>query len=94
MVLLAGGLVLIGVGSALYLGAGLGAGPRDSLMVVGAVRMPMRIGVVRALIEASALVIGAVLGGTVGVGTLVFAILVGPVVEASFWAVRRTRLAV
>src|SRR6266568_2633682 len=53
--LLAAGLALMGVGTALYLGAGLGAGPRDSLMVVGARRTRFRIGVVRGALELSAL---------------------------------------
>jgi uncharacterized protein len=88
-VLLAVGLCLFGIGSALYIGAGLGAGPRDSLMLVGAMRSGVRIGVVRAALEGSALVAGVVLGGTVGVGTLVFALLIGPAVEGSFWLVTR-----
>ena len=90
--LLAGGLVLIGIGSGLYLGAQLGAGPRDSLMVVGAERTPLRIGVVRALLELAALAAGIALGGTVGVGTVAFALLIGPSVEASFWALARSPL--
>ncbi len=90
--LLVAGLLLFGVGSAFYIGASLGAGPRDSLMLVGAVRTRWRIGAVRALIEMSVLVAGFLLGGTVGLGTLVFAALIGPMVEASFWLVSRTRL--
>jgi uncharacterized membrane protein YczE len=82
--------VLIGTG--LYIGAGLGAGPRDSLMLVGAVRSGVRIGVVRAALEGTALAAGIVLGGKVGVGTLVFAFLIGPAVEASFWLVTHLRL--
>jgi uncharacterized membrane protein YczE len=91
--LLAFGIVLFGLGSALYLGAAFGAGPRDSLMLVGALRSHVRVGAVRAAIEGSALVIGFVLGGTVGVGTVVFALLIGPSVEASFWLVTRLGLA-
>ncbi len=90
--LLVAGLLLFGVGSAFYIGASLGAGPRDSLMLVGALRTRWRIGVVRAMIEMSVLVAGFLLGGTVGLGTLVFAALIGPAVEASFWLVSRTRL--
>ena len=56
--LLAAGIASMGVGTALYLGAGLGAGPRDSLMVVGARRTRFRIGVVRAGLELSALAAG------------------------------------
>jgi uncharacterized membrane protein YczE len=93
IVLLAGGLVLFGLGSGLYIGAALGAGPRDSLMLVGALRTGVRIGGMRAMLEGSVLVIGFVLGGTVGIGTLVFALLIGPSVEASFWLVKRLGLA-
>ena len=86
------GLVLFGVGSAFYIGAAFGAGPRDSLMLVGAFRTHVRIGVVRTALEASALVLGFALGGAVGIGTLAFAVLIGPAVEGSFWLVSHTRL--
>jgi uncharacterized membrane protein YczE len=91
--LLAAGIALMGAGSGFYLGAGLGAGPRDSLMVVGAARTSFRIGVVRAALELVALAAGFALGGTVGVGTVAFAALIGPVVEASFWLLERSPLA-
>ena len=81
--LLIGGVAILGLGSALYIGAGLGAGPRDSLMVVGARRTPLRIGGTRAAIELTALAVGFALGGTVGVGTVVFALAIGPLVEGS-----------
>ena len=86
------GLVAFGVGSAFYIGAALGAGPRDSLMLVGSRRLGLRIGGVRALIEVSVLVTGLFLGGVVGLGTVVFAALIGPAVEASFWLLSRTPL--
>jgi len=91
--LLGVGLVLFGVGSALYIGAALGAGPRDSLMLVGARRTGFRLGWVRALIESTVLLAGFALGGHVGVGTVVFAALIGPAVETSFWLFSRTALA-
>jgi uncharacterized membrane protein YczE len=90
--LLIAGLVCFGLGSAFYIGAALGAGPRDSLMLVGTMRTGVRIGAIRALIEVSVLAAGFVLGGTVGLGTVVFALLIGPAVEASFWLVSRTAL--
>jgi uncharacterized membrane protein YczE len=90
--LLAAGLACFGLGTGLYIGAGLGAGPRDTLMLVGAHRSGVRVGAVRASIEGSVLLIGFALGGTVGIGTLVFALLIGPAVESSFWLVSRTRL--
>jgi len=91
--LLAIGIALMGAGSGLYLGAGLGAGPRDSLMVVGAERTRFRIGVVRGVLELMALAVGFVLGGTVGIGTVAFAVLIGPAVEGSFWLLERASLA-
>ena len=92
--LLAAGILLIGPASAFYIGADLGAGPRDTLMLVGARRTGYRIGIVRAVLEICALVAGVVLGGTYGVGTVLFALLVGPIVEASFAVLARTPIAV
>jgi uncharacterized protein len=85
-------LLCFGVGSALYIAASMGAGPRDSLMLVTSRRLGVRIGVARTGIEVAALVIGFVLGGTVGIGTVVFALGIGPTVELSFWALGRTPL--
>jgi uncharacterized membrane protein YczE len=90
--LLAAGVALTGLGTALYLAAALGAGPRDSLMVVGSKRLGRRIWVVRGALEICALAIGFALGGTVGVGTVAFALLIGPSIEASFWLLDRTSL--
>jgi uncharacterized membrane protein YczE len=87
------GICLIGPGSALYIGADLGAGPRDTLMLVGARRTGVRVGIVRAALELCALAAGIVLGGTFGVGTILFALLVGPIVEWSFALLARTPLA-
>ena len=91
--LLVVGIALIGPASAFYIGADLGAGPRDTLMLVGARRTGVRIGIVRATLEVTALAIGIALGGTFGVGTVLFALLVGPIVEASFAVLARTPLA-
>ncbi len=90
--LLVAGLVCFGVGSAFYIGAAYGAGPRDSLMLVGAFRTHVRIGVVRATLEGAVLVVGFALGGRVGIGTLAFAVLIGPVIEGSFWLISRSPL--
>ena len=92
-VVMAVGILLVAVGSAFYLAAAFGAGPRDSLMLILAVRTGWRIGVVRTLLESSVVVIGAVLGGTIGIGTIAFAVLIGPTLEASFWLLGRTALA-
>jgi uncharacterized membrane protein YczE len=82
--MLAVGLVCFGVGTALYIGANLGAGPRDSLMLVVSRRTGVRIGLARGGLELVVLVVGALLGGKVGVGTLVFALGIGPSVELAF----------
>jgi uncharacterized membrane protein YczE len=87
------GVTLIGPASAFYIGADLGAGPRDTLMLVGARRTGRRIGIVRAALELTALAIGIVLGGTFGVGTVLFALGIGPIVEYSFWVLERTPIA-
>ncbi len=91
--LLLGGIWLIGPASALYIGADLGAGPRDTLMLVGTRRTGVRLGLVRGVLESSALLVGIALAGTFGVGTVLFAALVGPVVEWSFALLARTPLA-
>jgi uncharacterized protein len=93
IVLLLAGTLLIGPASAFYIGADLGAGPRDTLMLVGARRTGYRVGLVRATLEICALAAGIVLGGTFGVGTVLFALLVGPIVESSFGILARTPLA-
>lgn len=87
------GIWLIGPASAFYIGADLGAGPRDTLMLVGARRTKHRVGLVRAVLEVCALAGGIALGGTFGIGTVLFAVLVGPVVESSFSLLQRSPLA-
>ena len=79
--LVVGGVVLFGIGSGLYIGAGLGAGPRDGLMTGLAGRRGRSIRSVRTIIELSALGGGWLLGGTIGVGTLLFAVGIGPLVQ-------------
>ncbi|WP_436792938.1 YczE/YyaS/YitT family protein [Actinospongicola halichondriae] len=81
------GVWLWGPGSGLYIGSGLGPGPRDGLMT-GLARRGLRVGPVRSGIELSALALGFVLGGTVGVGTIVFALGVGP--NVAWWLPRLT----
>ena len=88
--LIAVALICFGVGSAFYICASLGAGPRDSLMLVTSRGLGVRLGTARTGLELAALGFGFLLGGTVGVGTLVFAVGIGPVVEVSFWLLGRT----
>lgn len=75
--LLAAGVVLNGVATGMYIGAGFGPGPRDGLMT-GIARRGHSIRVVRTSIEVAVLLIGTVLGGTLGVGTVVYALAIGP----------------
>jgi len=93
IVLMAVGILIIGVGSAFYIGAGMGAGPRDSLMLVTSRRSGVRIGVARATIEVVVTGLGFALGGTVGIGTLAFAFGIGPAVELAFSLLERSPIA-
>lgn len=76
-VFLVAGIVLNGVATGLYIGARLGPGPRDGLMT-GLAARGHSIRVVRTAIEVSVLVAGWLLGGTVGLGTLLYAVAIGP----------------
>jgi uncharacterized membrane protein YczE len=77
--LMVGGTIIIALGSGLYIGAGLGPGPRDGLMT-GLATKGINVAAARIGIEITVLIIGYFLGGTVGIGTLVFAFGVGPLV--------------
>jgi uncharacterized membrane protein YczE len=74
------GTALIGLGTGLYMSADLGNGPRDSLMVALA-RRGWPIAAARASLEAGALAVGWLLGGPVGVGTVLFALAIGPITQ-------------
>ncbi len=87
--LLGAGVVMIGIGSGLYLGADLGPGPRDGLMTGLHRRYGWSIRRVRTALEVVVLVVGFVLGGTVGIGTIVFALTIGPLVQWALKAVDR-----
>ena len=78
------GVGAIALGSALYIGAELGAGPRDSLMLGLASRLGTSPGAARAGIEGSVLVVGALMGGAIGLGTAIFAVLIGPAINIAF----------
>jgi uncharacterized membrane protein YczE len=80
------GIALVGIGSGLYLTCFLGPGPRDGLMTGMARLTGLSLRVVRTAIEIVALTGGWLLGGTVGLGTLAFAVLVGPAVQAAVMA--------
>jgi uncharacterized membrane protein YczE len=75
------GVLLVGIGSGLYINANLGAGPRDGLMLGLSKKTGKSIRLIRNSIEISVLVIGFFLGGPVGLGTVVFALTIGPAVQ-------------
>ena len=83
--LMFGGVVVIAVGSGFYIGAGLGPGPRDGLMTGLAKRSiggrPISIRVARTVVELVVLSVGVALGGSVGLGTAVFTLGIGPLVQ-------------
>jgi uncharacterized membrane protein YczE len=83
------GIAMVGFGSALYITCGLGPGPRDGLMTAIHNRSGVRIGRVRLTIESSVLVAGWLLGGTLGLGTLLFALLIGQSIAVSLGVVSR-----
>jgi uncharacterized protein len=78
------GMFIIGIASYLYIGAGLGSGPRDGLMVALTKRTGKSVRLIRTIIEASALITGYILGGYVGLGTLVMALITGYFVQFAF----------
>jgi uncharacterized membrane protein YczE len=80
LILAGGGTIVIGLGSALYIGAGLGAGPRDGIMV-GLNRLGLSVRAGRTLVEVVTLVVGYLLGGKIGAGTVMFLVGIGPTVQ-------------
>jgi len=83
------GIGMVGVGSSLYITCGLGPGPRDGLMTALHNRSEVRIGRVRLGIEGFVLVAGWLLGGTVGLGTVLFATLIGQSIAVALGVVSR-----
>ncbi|MFZ8968520.1 MAG: YczE/YyaS/YitT family protein [Ilumatobacteraceae bacterium] len=80
--LMAGGVALNGVATGLYIGARMGPGPRDGLMT-GIARRGHSVRVVRTVIELAVVAIGVLLGGTIGVGTLAYAVGIGPIAHVT-----------
>jgi uncharacterized membrane protein YczE len=83
------GIAMVGIGSGMYLCANLGPGPRDGLMTGMQRRTGLPIAGVRTTIEITAVILGWSLGGVVGVGTLLFALGIGPAVSAGLYLVMR-----
>jgi uncharacterized protein len=83
------GIAMVGIGSSLYITCGLGPGPRDGAMTGLHERTGVRVGRVRLGIEVVVSIAGALLGGTLGLGTLLFALLIGQSVAISFGLLAR-----
>ena len=83
-------VLIVGLGGGIYLVANLGAGPRDGLMIGLQKKTNLPIAAVRATLEITVMSIGWYLGGTVGVGTLLFAFGIGPAVALSLYIVGKT----
>lgn len=83
------GIALVGMGSALYITCALGPGPRDGLMTAIHNKTGVRVGRVRLGIEGTVLVLGWLLGGTIGLGTALFALLIGQSIAISLGVVSR-----
>lgn len=83
------GIAMVGIGSALYITCGLGPGPRDGAMTGLHRKTGVRVGRVRLGLEVVVSIAGAALGGTLGLGTLLFALLIGQSVAISFGALAR-----
>jgi len=79
---LGGGVLSIGVATGAYIGAGMGPGPRDGLMT-GVAARGHSIRVVRTALEVTVLALGWLMGGTVGIGTLIFALSIGPLAHVT-----------
>ena len=79
--MLVGGILLNGVATGAYIGAGLGPGPRDGLMTGLVKRTGGSVRVIRTSIEVIVLAAGWLLGGTVGIGTVLYAVAIGPIVH-------------
>ena len=92
--MLLGGIALVGLASGMYIGANIGPGPRDGLMT-GLAGRGASIQITRLLIEITVLAVGWTLGGTVGIGTLLFAVSIGPLVQLwlPLWQVGSTESA-
>ncbi len=78
------GMIIIGVGSYLYIGAGFGAGPRDGLMILLLKKTNKSVRFIRNSMEVSALIIGYFLGGPIGIGTVIVSFGLGPSIQLVF----------
>jgi len=84
------GIFLVGIGSGIYLITNLGPGTRDGLMKGISENFQKPIYLIRLSIEMIVVILGWLLGGTVGLGTLMFAVLIGPIISVSLIVIKRT----
>jgi uncharacterized membrane protein YczE len=82
VIYLIGGIGMVAVGSGLYIGSRLGPGPRDGIMT-GLAARGMSIRLARTLIEGTVLIAGWLLGGAVGIGTVIYTLTIGPLLQIS-----------
>jgi hypothetical protein len=94
IILLIVGIVLMGIGSGMYVASKVGAGPRDGMTLFIAKRFSISVRLSRTLLEIIALTIGWVIGGPVAIGTFISIPLIGPVMQASlkFWTIKLNKL--
>lgn len=81
LIMLVLGMFAIAIATWLYVGAGLGSGPRDGLMIALTRKTNPTVGQIRSLIDLTALIIGVSLGGQIGIGTAILAFCIGPIVQ-------------
>ena len=78
------GMIIIGIGSYLYLGSGFGAGPRDGFMILLLIKTNKSLRFIRNSMEVTALTLGYILGGPVGIGTVIISVGLGPTIQLVF----------
>lgn len=84
------GLLLIGIGGGIYISANLGAGPRDTLMLLAVEKLKLSITTARTIMEVSVAIIGYLLGGPIGIGTVIMAFALGPIMQITMKHSRNT----
>lgn len=93
IIIFTAGVAQFGFGCAIYISANLGAGPRDSLMLALNRLFRFRVGMIRGMMEISAALAGYLLGGPLGLGTVIFALTVGVFLEAGFALIKHLKRA-
>lgn len=89
LAMMVGGVIIMGIGVGIYLDSNLGAGARDGLMMGLVRRTGWSVRLIRTLLELAVLLLGWLLGGTIGLGTVLFAFGIGPVVQVTLQFLRR-----